>query len=413
MSPLRGLPATAVKNPGCLTHAAPSTSGFLSLKTPPGKARPALTRQWSPTLAPLHLHPCWTGATFTPGAVGTRLSRRRLPKRASRVRSPTLDYSPVRLTLDHVPERERIAVYREVIGPEVVGLDIEPIAGVPPVADLTLRRLPGLDVISGRSGGTINSRTPALAADGNDAFALTFVDHGAWRVRVRGRELEQSAATAYLMSFADPSVATSRGLSAILSVQVPRAALAALAPRVDDLVCRPVPTDSAPIRLLRGYLEALGRETSLAAPDLRRVAAGHVLDLIALAVGATGDAAVRARGGGLAAARLQAVKADIHANLGGGELTIERLAARHRLSARQLQRLFEAEGETFSAFVLNARLARAWTLLARCRETGGGIGEIAYACGFGDLSYFNRAFRRRYGRTPSDARAAARFQGTD
>ena len=29
------------------------------------------------------------------------------------------------------------------------------------------------------------------------------------------------------------------------------------------------------------------------------------------------------------------------------------------------------------------------------------ISDIAFACGFGDLSYFNRAFRRRYGATPS------------
>ena len=36
------------------------------------------------------------------------------------------------------------------------------------------------------------------------------------------------------------------------------------------------------------------------------------------------------------------------------------------------------------------------------------IGAIAYDSGFGDLSYFNHAFRRRYGATPSDIRAAAR-----
>jgi AraC-like DNA-binding protein len=28
--------------------------------------------------------------------------------------------------------------------------------------------------------------------------------------------------------------------------------------------------------------------------------------------------------------------------------------------------------------------------------------------GFGDLSYFNRAFRRRYGASPSDVRAPAK-----
>jgi AraC-like DNA-binding protein len=32
------------------------------------------------------------------------------------------------------------------------------------------------------------------------------------------------------------------------------------------------------------------------------------------------------------------------------------------------------------------------------------ISEIAFDCGFNDLSYFNRCFRRRFGLTPSAAR---------
>jgi AraC-like DNA-binding protein len=36
------------------------------------------------------------------------------------------------------------------------------------------------------------------------------------------------------------------------------------------------------------------------------------------------------------------------------------------------------------------------------------ITAIACEAGFGDLSHFNRAFRRRYGETPSDVRARAR-----
>jgi AraC-like DNA-binding protein len=41
----------------------------------------------------------------------------------------------------------------------------------------------------------------------------------------------------------------------------------------------------------------------------------------------------------------------------------------------------------------------------------GPISDIAFACGFGDLSYFNRVFRRQYGATPSRVRAAARQGG--
>jgi AraC-like DNA-binding protein len=36
------------------------------------------------------------------------------------------------------------------------------------------------------------------------------------------------------------------------------------------------------------------------------------------------------------------------------------------------------------------------------------IGAIAYTAGFGDLSTFNREFRRHFGATPSDVRAAMR-----
>jgi AraC-like DNA-binding protein len=32
------------------------------------------------------------------------------------------------------------------------------------------------------------------------------------------------------------------------------------------------------------------------------------------------------------------------------------------------------------------------------------VGAIAYDAGFGDLSYFNRSFKRRYGATPREIR---------
>ncbi len=68
--------------------------------------------------------------------------------------------------------------------------------------------------------------------------------------------------------------------------------------------------------------------------------------------------------------------------------------------------LFDGTGTSFSSFVLAQRLARAWRMLAGSRHAEQTISAIAYACGFGDLSYFNRAFRRAFGATPSDIRAA-------
>ena len=49
--------------------------------------------------------------------------------------------------------------------------------------------------------------------------------------------------------------------------------------------------------------------------DLQQTAANHIIDLIALTLGATREAARVAAGQGVRAARLQSIKSDILANL--------------------------------------------------------------------------------------------------
>ena len=89
------------------------------------------------------------------------------------------------------------------------------------------------------------------------------------------------------------------------------------------------------------------------------------------------------------------------------------LADRHHCTERYLQRLFEAEGTTFTAYVQEQRLLRACRLLVDPRRAREKISAVAYDCGFGDVSYFNRVFRRRYGAAPSEFRAQAEQDGFD
>ncbi len=103
-------------------------------------------------------------------------------------------------------------------------------------------------------------------------------------------------------------------------------------------------------------------------------------------------------------ARLAAVKSDIERHLTDPTLSAATLAARHGISTRYLHKLFEGEALTYSQFVLHQRLALAHQRLRRGRFTDRTVAAIAAQCGFGDLSHFNRTFRPRYGRTPSEAR---------
>jgi AraC-like DNA-binding protein len=85
-------------------------------------------------------------------------------------------------------------------------------------------------------------------------------------------------------------------------------------------------------------------------------------------------------------------------------LSVTKVAASQGVTPRYVQMLFEGEGTTFSAFVLGERLAFAHRILSDPRYSGRPIGTIALDAGFGDLSYFNRIFRRTYSGTPTDIR---------
>ncbi len=109
------------------------------------------------------------------------------------------------------------------------------------------------------------------------------------------------------------------------------------------------------------------------------------------------------------AARLYAIKSDILNHLGQQALSIHGIASRHGMSPTYVRRLFTAEGTSFAAFVLQQRLAVARLMLGDARFAHRAISAIAFEVGFGDVSHFQRAFRRRYGVKPSDMRDAARL----
>ena len=98
------------------------------------------------------------------------------------------------------------------------------------------------------------------------------------------------------------------------------------------------------------------------------------------------------------------LKADVAANLGSRDLSVITVAKRQGITPRYLHMLFEAEGTSFSQFVLEQRLASAHDMLADWRFDHLTITAVAYAAGFGDLSYFNHSFRGRYGATPREVR---------
>ncbi|MPY56701.1 GlxA family transcriptional regulator [Streptomyces spongiae] len=86
----------------------------------------------------------------------------------------------------------------------------------------------------------------------------------------------------------------------------------------------------------------------------------------------------------------------------GGDLSVESLAARARLSPRHFARAFQAEtGMTPGRYVDRVRLEHARRLL---EDTADGVEEISRACGYGTPEAMRRAFLRTLGAGPAEYR---------
>jgi len=105
------------------------------------------------------------------------------------------------------------------------------------------------------------------------------------------------------------------------------------------------------------------------------------------------------------AAVLSLARAHIERRLHDPTLGPSEIQAVLGVSRAHLYRAF-AETDGIAAAIREARLTRAHHRLAAPRNDGVKIATIAYACGFADVPTFNRAFRRRFGISPGDLRAA-------
>lgn len=314
---------------------------------------------------------------------------------------------PQHLSLDTamLPERDRLAVWREVYGRVLFNIEIDPIPGFPFEARTDLRRLPAAGLSSGW-------RTPAhfritrpLLATASDNVVLAVVLRGRAEASQLGRELAVPQGGAVLMTTCDVGRHTLLDRGRHLSVQLPRQALAPFVRDYEDRLLQPIDPGAPALKLLRGYVLGAMAMGEAAGAEMQRLAAQHLRDLIALICGVPEDE-VAAQGNGPRAARLNLAKLAIRSRLGHGDLSAESIGALQRVSADYIRKLFRDEGTSFHDFVLEERLAQVHASLADPLRAHESIARLALAAGFGDISYFNRCFRRRFGLSPSEHRKA-------
>ncbi len=293
----------------------------------------------------------------------------------------------------------------------MVRVDIEPLNDAPLDYEATLLQLPGLGVLfSGAQTPARWTRTGEFVKDGNDDLVFFLQIDGTLIRSQRGIDLNVSVGNAASFLHEEPASIQFGGVKSI-ALMLPRAAMSRKVRQLEDSPKRLI-QDSEALSLLRSYISFLRDNIQLADPATSPLIVAHIYDLAAVAIGASNEGYEVARGRGVRAARLRAIKQFIAQHLSLQSLSAAVIAAHFGLTPRYIHMLFEAEGVTLSSFVAEQRLELAKDMLRSRGSDHMSISEIAFASGFSDLSHFNRSFRRRFGATPSEVRVEMGRQDT-
>jgi AraC-like DNA-binding protein len=303
----------------------------------------------------------------------------------------------------HLSNQARYDLWREIHYAEVATVEVG-ISDRPFEATLEAAAIGPL--VYAKMSGTINrvTRTPhSIRADPLDKYLLVMnlgdpVIGGTYKAR----ELALTTGSAFLDGL-QPQHFTGGANNDWANLALPRKLLKDSFATIEDKQGIVIDSGNEALGLLRNYLKMLDAMALPPGSALADHVAATIVDLVGLATGAKGDEAELAGMRGLRAARLQAILNQIRNNYRNPALSASLVGLQLGLSARYVQDLLAATGTGFSERILELRLQDAKSML-RERAHDKRISDIALDVGFGDISYFNRSFRRRFGCSPSAAR---------
>jgi AraC-like DNA-binding protein len=320
--------------------------------------------------------------------------------------------SKLAFNTDALPERDRFAVFCEEIIRRYAALDITPRGDRLFRGVIDMQRVGPVAVSSRFSTPANYVRTPRFIGDGNDAVFVVLCRSGGAHQSQLGFDQKLEPGDAVLLDCGYTGGFHVTSDSSFYNLKVPRAAVANLRPDLKRLAGIRLDRDRTARRLLFGYLDGALSAGLVDDAPATRLFGEHLVDLIGLALGADGEARQLAEERGVRAARRAAILREIGDKAADRSLTAATVALRLGVTPRYVRMLLEETGRSFSEHVLDRRLERAAAVLRNPAHAYRKISDIALDCGFNDLSYFNRAFRRRYGVTPSDRREGARRDRT-
>lgn len=257
------------------------------------------------------------------------------------------------------------------------------------------------------SGQKFDRRSLKIAADSLDHYMIQLFLEGHAEVNLQRRLVRNRPGQIIGFDLGDIMDSFNASFD-LIGIIVPRTRLSPLLRRPDSLQCLMPSLEDGPGHLLAGYLQTLYNVV----PSLSRAdASAAATALVELIAAAFNSAAVGPHTENTASHQSQLLRAQlfIRENLGSPRLSSDAIARNIGVSRSSLYQLFESVGGV-AGYVRELRLRKCLTEIASPRHASRQIAEIAYRWGFSSPAVFARAFRHRFGRTPSESRNTAYAQ---
>lgn len=299
-------------------------------------------------------------------------------RRKSQLFAETLD--PVFRTTMETPER--LADFRASLGTTFMG--------------------PALCIAADLQGTTYTfSRDPAhIARTGLDLIFVQLTLEGSDLRTVNGETMLVSAGDISIFDLSRPMHSETQHCRN-LTLVLPRHLLFSREAQNDVLHGLILKGTTSTARLIGSHLRALFDDlqgiTQAEAPAIVTATANLVTNLVSPKITARSQPpAPTVRG-----AVLMEIRRYVEQHITMPDLSPDHLCKMFGLSRASLYRLFEPIGGV-TDYIRTRRLRAAFDMLANDRQRT--VGEIAYSCGFPDISAFSRTFRHQFGMSPSEVR---------
>jgi AraC-like DNA-binding protein len=212
------------------------------------------------------------------------------------------------------------------------------------------------------------------------------------------------------MTLLDPALPYSAGFafgSRTLVLKLPRRELQTRLGKTRSMVARLIQPDSTEDSLTSSFTAGLPALAGQVRPVCGQLAAGFMLDLVALSLAKAVEGTTPRVSSTKAMAILQ-IRAAINARLADPTVDVQSIADAVGLSVRYANNILASQDTSIGRLILTERLERCRQALEDPVQSGRSVSEVAFGWGFSDLTHFGRCFKKAYGMSPSDYQLSRR-----